>query len=179
MNAAQRRQEIERLLQQADHPLSAGSMASRFMVSRQIIVGDIALLRASGTAILATPRGYVLERPCEEAALYFERSLVCVHNDTQIAEEIYTIVDYGGALLDVTVEHPIYGEICAPLRVFSRFDADCFLNKLKASGSKPLSGLTDGVHLHRIRCANEEVFLLVQQALQQRGLLYENQAATE
>ena len=60
MEAAARRQAILDRLRTADRPVSASSLAAELNVSRQIIVGDIALLRAGGAEISATPRGYVL-----------------------------------------------------------------------------------------------------------------------
>lgn len=68
MHAQERRQEILKLLHQSAHPISASALAERFSVTRQVIVGDIALLRSSGADILATPRGYCIQgaapRPC-------------------------------------------------------------------------------------------------------------------
>ena len=68
MNAAERRTKITELLAAADAPMSATALASRCGVSRQIIVGDVALLRAGGLAVLATPRGYVLANPASAPA---------------------------------------------------------------------------------------------------------------
>ena len=62
MRAEERRQAIRELLQRAKQPVSATALAAQFSVSRQIIVGDIALLRAAGADISATPRGYVILR---------------------------------------------------------------------------------------------------------------------
>lgn len=169
MNAATRREKIMQQLQQASKPLSATAIATQFSVSRQIIVGDIALLRAAGISITATPRGYVLERPSKQD--YLETSIVCEHGDERLAEELYTVVDLGGALIDVTVEHSIYGQICAPLHIFSRFDADAFLHKLQTEQARPLCDLTGGIHLHRLRCPNEQVQARILTALQEKGLL--------
>lgn len=175
MNAAERRDKIEQLLRRADGPLSASHIAAQFSVSRQIIVGDIALLRAGGRNILATPRGYVLEAaPAGEPACV-ERALACLHGPERVTEELYTIIDNGGAVLDVTVEHSVYGQICAPLHLFSRYDVDAFQDKLARSHARPLSALTDGIHLHRIRCADETVFRRVQEALREKGFLYERE----
>lgn len=176
MNAAERRQKIEELLRAASAPLSAGAIASVFSVSRQIIVGDIAIMRAGGLHILATPRGYILETPGAGQPACFERSLACTHDKEHSADELYTVVDQGGAVIDVTVEHAIYGEICAPLHLFSRFDVDTFMAKLEGSHVRPLSTLTDGVHLHRIRCADEAAFERIRRALQAKGYLYEKTA---
>ena len=57
MTSAQRRQEILSVLQQARQPISAAALAQQFSVSRQIIVGDVALLRAQGQQITAPARG--------------------------------------------------------------------------------------------------------------------------
>lgn len=171
MNASERRQKIEHLLRSADGPLSASNIASCFAVSRQIIVGDIAIMRAGGLRILATPRGYILEQ--DGKPVYFERPIACLHDAAHVADELYTVIDQGGAVIDVTVEHSVYGEISAPLHLFSRFDVDTFLFKLESSHARPLSALTDGVHLHRIRCADEAVFRRVEQALRQKGYLFE------
>ena len=110
-----------------------------------------------------------MEAPSAPGSL--EMDIVCVHDETRMAEEMYTVVDLGGALLDVTVEHSVYGQICAPLHACSRFDVDTFLLKLQSSGAKPLCDLTDGIHLHRLRCPDEAVQKRVLQALEEKGFL--------
>lgn len=93
MNAAQRRKVILERLTEADAPLSASVLAGELGVSRQIVVGDVALLRASGTQIDATPRGYQLH----PAARGYTGILACVHSTAdQMREELYTVVDQGG-----------------------------------------------------------------------------------
>lgn len=169
MTTAQRREKIMELLRETDVPISATAIAGLFSVSRQIIVGDIALLRAGGELITATPRGYILEQQDDDREL--EISIVCCHADEQVADELYTVVDLGGTLIDVIVQHSVYGQICAPLYIASRFDADTFLQNLQSSGSKPLCDLTDGIHLHRLRCPNEEVQQRVLRALDDKGYL--------
>ena len=59
-NAMERREAVLERLRAAQAPVSAAALARQFSVSRQIIVGDVALLRAAGADITATPRGYVL-----------------------------------------------------------------------------------------------------------------------
>ena len=171
MNAAERRTKISHLLAGADKPVSATVLAAQCGVSRQIIVGDIALLRAGGLAVLATPRGYILEN-ASAAPAYAERSVVCRHEQDRLLEELYTVVDLGGALIDVTVEHSVYGQICAPLHIFSRYDADAFDRKIRQPGAKPLCDLTGGIHLHTLRCPSEEAFQRVRTALDEAGLLW-------
>ncbi len=169
MNAKERRAEILALLRGADGPLSAGAIAARFSVSRQIIVGDIALLRAAGEAVLATPRGYLMERA--EGVGLTEKRIAACHTDERMGEELYTVVDLGGTVVDSTVEHSVYGEICVPLRLSSRFEVDEFLRKCETSGARPLCDLTGGVHLHTIRCAGPETMARIEQALRERGFL--------
>lgn len=172
MNAAERRTQITHLLARADKPISATILAAQCGVSRQIIVGDIALLRAGGLAVLATPRGYVLESDdAASAPAYAERHVVCRHMDDRLLEELYTVVDLGGALIDVTVEHSVYGQICAPLHVFSRYDADAFYQKIQQSGARPLCDLTGGIHLHTLRAADEATLDRVVQGLKDKGFL--------
>ena len=169
MNAAERRIKITHLLAQSDGPVSATALAAQCGVSRQIIVGDVALLRAGGLAVLAPPRGYILENPA--APVYAEPRVVCHHGDERLRDELYTVVDLGGALIDVTVEHPVYGQICAPLHIFSRFDADAFCKKIQNPGTRPLCDLTGGIHLHTLRAADEATLSRVVRGLKDGGFL--------
>lgn len=169
MNAAERRTKITQLLMQASGPLSATALAAQCGVSRQIIVGDVALLRAGGLSVLATPRGYVLETACTPA--HAEQRVVCRHGDDRLQEELYTVVDLGGALIDVTVEHAVYGQICAPLHIFSRYDADVFCEKIRNPGGRPLCDLTGGIHLHTLRAPDQTTLDRVIQALRDKGFL--------
>ncbi len=169
MNAAERRTKITHLLAQANGPLSATALAAQCGVSRQIIVGDVALLRAGGLAVLATPRGYILENSTAPSCA--EQRIVSYHQDDRMLEELYLVVDLGGAVIDVTVEHSIYGQICAPLHIFSRYDADAFYDKLMHSTSRPLCDLTSGIHLHTIRAADEQTLKRVISGLQEKGFL--------
>lgn len=171
MTAKERRDQIIHQLSNADSPISATTLAALCSVSRQIIVGDIALIRASGLNILATPRGYILET-ASPIPLYIEKKIACIHDDSRILDELYTVVDLGGALIDVTVEHSVYGQINAPLHIASRFDADMFYAKLENSGARPLCDLTDGIHLHTLRANSEEIIVRILDALKEKGFLF-------
>ena len=59
MSGNERREAIWRLLQQSSTVINASTLATRFGVTRQIIVSDIALLRANGRPIAAERRGYL------------------------------------------------------------------------------------------------------------------------
>lgn len=169
MNAGIRREKIVQRLEKAEGPVSATALAKELGVSRQIIVGDIALLRAAEHAITATPRGYVLERQESERGKRF--TIACRHDKDQLRTELYTIVDYGGGVLDVIVEHPIYGQLAGKLQVFSRYDADQFCEKLDNHQAPPLCDLTGGIHLHTILCPDEETFHRIEQQLHNQGIL--------
>ena len=151
MDAAARRAAILSRLEQTDHPVSAAALAREFAVSRQIIVGDVALLRAGGADIAATPRGYLLGR----GSSGIERRVACVHAPGDMERELNAIVDAGGEVVDVIVEHPVYGQLTGLLGVRSRYDVQEFLTRVEAHGARPLSDLTGGIHLHTIRSQRE------------------------
>lgn len=169
MNAAQRRQRILDELDRADRPLSASALAQKLAVSRQIIVGDVALLRAGGSPITATPRGYLLDRPRPGLI----RTVACLHAPEDMERELTLMVDQGCTVADVVVEHPVYGQITGPLDLSSRYDISEFIRKVEEHSALPLSALTDGVHLHTLRCPNLETFDRTVAALEQAGFLVE------
>ena len=163
MQTAQRRQDILDILHQSAQPVSAGALAARFSVSRQVIVGDIALLRAGGAEISATPRGYVIQ----QSPLGFVRQVACRHNAAQMESELNAIVDQGCTVLDVIVEHPVYGQITGPLQLSSRYDVGQFLSRCV----QPLSKLTEGIHLHTLSCPDEAAYSRVLATLEELGFL--------
>ena len=169
MEAQMRRESIARRLEQAEGPVSATALAKEFSVSRQIIVGDVALLRAAGLDIAATPRGYVL--PAGVGGLRF--TVASNHTSDRMEEELNAIVDQGGIVLDVTVEHPIYGQITAPLRMSSRFEVGQFVERCRKEAAVPLSLLTDGVHLHTIVCPDAACEQRIKTVLREMGMLLE------
>jgi transcriptional regulator of NAD metabolism len=172
MTASERRGKIEQLLRASDKPLSASALAAKVGVSRQIVVGDVALLRAGGFLIDATPRGYLVHAASPSAG--YSGMLACLHStEAQLREELYTVVDNGGTVEDVAVENPLYGELRATLHITSRYDADAFLRRAAAQPQGLLSRMTGGVHLHTILCENEAAFARIRTALGAAGLLYQ------
>ena len=169
MRAEERRQAIREILQRSTQPVSAGALAARFSVSRQIIVGDIALLRAAGADISATPRGYIIL----PETTGFIRQVACRHNAVGMEAELHAIVDQGCTVLDVIVEHPIYGQLTGPLQLSSRYDVAQFITRCAQSDARPLSDLTEGIHLHTLSCPDEDAFQRVQAALRDMGVLLE------
>ena len=61
MNNIERRKEILDILRKSSSPVPAKQLAARFDVSRQVIVQDLAVIRASTSGILSTNRGYLME----------------------------------------------------------------------------------------------------------------------
>lgn len=167
MKAEERRKIIAKTLT-ADRPISATALAGQFSVSRQIIVGDIALLRAAGLDIVATPRGYKLG---ETAGMI--RTIACIHTAQEMEKELLTIVDNGCTVIDVVVDHPVYGQITGQLSLASRYDVKQFAEKAKDAA--PLSSLTDGVHIHNLRCPDEGAYQRVCAELEKLGILYTQQ----
>jgi len=172
MNAQQRRDEIILLLKSAGTPISASTLATSLNVSRQVIVGDIALLRAAGLDISATPRGYLLEELNAASRFGYEGIVACKHTPEQLKEELYTVVDFGGTLIDVTIEHSLYGQISGSLDISSRHEADLFCEKTSCETSQLLSKLTRGIHLHRIGCKDKQTFTLIKQALEEKNIAF-------
>ena len=169
ISAQERRRAVARALEEADGPVSAAALAERFSVSRQIIVGDVALLRAGGADIAATPRGYLLGR----GSSGIERRVACVHAPGDMERELNAIVDAGGEVVDVIVEHPIYGQLTGPLQLASRYDVAQFLARCSQPDARPLSELTEGIHLHTLSCPDEAAFDRVRQELRRLGILLE------
>lgn len=170
MEAASRRQAILDRLRTADRPVSASALAAGLNVSRQIIVGDIALLRAGGAEISATPRGYVLPRATDGIT----RTIACRHTLAQTGQELDILVDNGCTVLDVIVEHPVYGQLTGQLQISSRYDVEQFLAHIRDSDAAPLSMLTGGLHLHTLCCPNEDAYTRACAALKAAGLLLDD-----
>ncbi len=170
MDGQERRSAIADTLRQAEGPVSASALASAFHVSRQAVVGDIALLRAAGADILATPRGYVLRPPFSGG---FPRKIACRHDSAGMRAELEAIVDQGCTVLDVIVEHPLYGQLTGPLQLSSRYDVQQFLRRCADAQAHPLSDLTGGIHLHNLACPDNDAFLRVLQSLRKLGILLE------
>ena len=168
MNAQSRRENIKTLLEQSQLPVSATALAAQLSVSRQVIVGDIALLRASGAPIEATPRGYILSRP---AGIYGK--VVACHRAAEMEQELNLLVDLGCVVEDVSVEHPIYGQLTGRLQLTCRADVAAFIEKVADSAALPLSALTEGIHTHGLRCPDRETLEKAREALRRMNILQE------
>lgn len=169
LTGEERRKELIRVLEQSDKAVSGTDLAKQFEVSRQVIVQDIALLRATNKKILSTNKGYILFRDDEKTKA---KRIVCVlHKDTDILKEFECIVDCGAKVLDVVVEHEIYGQVSVDLLIQNRQDALSFVEQLRNCKSKSLSCLTDGVHYHTLEADSEAMLDCAEAALKEAGFL--------
>jgi hypothetical protein len=166
MTGEERRKEILDTIKEAAGPVSGTALAKKYGVSRQVIVQDIALLRASEWDIVATARGYLLEKPSVCTRVFS----VC-HKDEQIEDELNTIVDMGGKVKDVFVKHETYGILRADLVVTSRRDVKKFMERMRSGEAKPLNNLTCGSHFHTVEAEDEETLDELEKELRKKGYL--------
>ncbi|MCR3758850.1 transcription repressor NadR [Clostridium felsineum] len=153
MNSEERRENIKSRLENNEDPIKGSTLAEDLGVTRQIIVKDIAILRAKGYKIIATPKGYIINKTNSNA---IKRVLAVIHDRDSIEDELQSVVEFGGIVEDVIIEHPLYGEIRGILMIRTLFDVKNFMDKIKNHSAEPLSILTGGVHLHTIRAENEK-----------------------
>lgn len=172
MNSIIRREEILKLLKRRTSPITGGELAENMGVSRQLIVTDIALLRAKGEEILATPQGYIHTSAITEKD--YMTKIVCKHTRDEIREELSTILKFGGEIIDVIVEHPVYGEIKGLLMISSFKDLDEFIIKMRQTQAKPLSHLTEGAHIHTIKAPKKQILEEIKKELLSIGFLVED-----
>ena len=166
-NGNERRVRILELLEKSNAPLSASKIASEFGITRQVVVADVALLRAQGYAIRAEHLGYVLLKETEDTF----RRISCKHSKEDIITEYYAIVDNGGRVLKIMIDHDIYGTLSADVDISSRYDADVHYKKIMESKSEPLSNVTGGVHSHLIAVRNSDCYKRIVQILKEKEIL--------
>ncbi len=159
-----------KILGEVYQPITGADLSARFGVSRQVIVQDIAVLRAGGEEILASPQGYYLYRHAPET----RRAVVAVrHTPEQTEDELIALVDVGVEVVDVIIEHPLYGEQRGMLHIASREDVRQFMSRWTATGARLLSELTGGLHLHTLEARRPEQLDLARAVLRERGYLVE------
>lgn len=166
MKAEERRKEIVNYLMSEASPVSGSSLSEKFSVSRQIIVQDISVLKASGYDILSTHNGYIIQH-----TPLAERVFKLYHTTEQTEDELNTIVDLGGTVVDVFVWHKVYGRVCAQLNIFSRLHVKQFIEGVRSGKSTELMNITGGYHYHTVRADSEEVLNSIQKALEARNYI--------
>jgi uncharacterized protein len=170
----ERRAYLLELLKSSNGPLTGSELASKTNVSRQVIVGDITLLKAKQEPIIATSQGYVYMQSPYPAATYFERTIASLHPPERTEEELNLLVDHGVTIKDVKVEHPVYGDLTASILVSNRKEVQQFMEKIKSTKASYLSELTNGIHLHTITAVSEKALDEAEEALRMANFLVES-----
>lgn len=168
MASISRRNKIKNLLIESTEAVTGQQLAEMYQVTRQVIVRDIAIMRAEGIDIISTPKGYIVLKDDTKKI----RTVIAVnHSREDMEEELKTIVKYGAVVEDVIVEHPLYGEIRGMLMLKTMYDVENFYSSFKNYLVEPLSALTNGVHLHTIVCESEDIIKSITKELNEKGLL--------
>lgn len=168
MTGSERRAGIIRQIQKSSKPVSGSELAKSYNVSRQVIVQDIALIRAKGYDIISTNRGYILNIPRSVSRVFKVQ-----HTDEELTDELYAIVDLGGCVENVMVNHKVYGHIEANLNISSRRKVYEFMNDIKSGKSSPLKNITSNYHYHTVSADSEETLDLIENELRQMSFLIE------
>ena len=172
MTGEERRNQILQMLKHQSTPLSGTALTGAFNVSRQVIVQYIAFMRAENHDILSTNRGYLYRRRDSSDSLP-KRVFFVRHSTRQVLDEFMAVLELGGMILDVVVEHELYGQIRVDLLIESEQDAREFYEKLMLSKDNPLKALTDDCHYHTVAAPSERLLDLIEQELRHKGFLCE------
>ena len=168
MTGTDRRKMLLSMIRETDVPVSGTALGKKTGVSRQVVVQDIALLRTEGYPIISTARGYIIDEPKEVCRLF-----KVYHTNEQVEDELTTIVDLGGSVVNVMVNHRVYGKLDAPLNIKNRRDVAKFVNDLETGKSTPLLNVTSGYHFHKISAETEEILDEIEVALREKNYLAE------
>lgn len=168
MTGSMRRNDIINRIKNSDAPVSGKELAQAYDVSRQVIVQDIALIRASGHKIISTNRGYILNAPHTASKVFKVQ-----HTDEELENELCSIVDLGGKIVNVMINHRVYGHMEAALNINSRRKVMEFMEGLKTGKSSPLKNITSNYHYHTVEADNEETLDMIEEMLRQKGYLVE------
>ncbi len=166
MDDKERKKRILDLLKENTKAISGSVLAKTMGVTRQIIIKDIALLRAAGNDIVATPRGYVMKKDTGIQSVFAVK-----HSIEDIERELTLIINGGGRVINVIIEHPLYGEIIGNLDLKNLDDVKRFIAKMATSNAKPLINLSEGVHLHTIEADSVDTLDKIRKALLDNGFL--------
>ncbi|MGM7702170.1 transcription repressor NadR [Pseudalkalibacillus sp. Hm43] len=166
----ERREMILNWLKESTSPLTGSQLAKDTNVSRQVIVQDISLLKARNEPIMATAQGYIYFHPSPQKQKV-TRVIASVHSAEQTEDELITIVDYGVTVKDVTIEHPVYGDLTGSIMIKNRHDVEMFLEKVKETKASYLLELTDGIHLHTLEADSTRQLDQACSALEEKGYL--------
>lgn len=166
LSGQERREQILKILKSSKEPVAGTDLARQLDVSRQVIVQDMALIRANGVDVTSTNRGYVIQK-----SKHLSRVFKVIHTDEQVEEELNLFVDFGGKVEDVFVYHKVYGVIKADMNIKSRLDVRKYMEGISSGKSTNLMKLTSNYHYHTITAEDEQTLDLIQEELSRRGFL--------
>lgn len=166
MKGEERRLEIVNILTKSNHPIKGNMLADQLGVSRQVIVQDIAILRANNYEILSTNVGYIIMKKSE-----FSRVFKVIHSDEETEKELNLYIDHGGKVEDVFVYHKAYGVVRTKMNIRTRIDVKNYIEKIQSGKSRLLKNVTSGYHYHTICADSEKVLDMIQKELQNAGFL--------
>ena len=166
MKAGERREQLKKILAQSAVPVSGSALAKMLSVSRQVIVTDIAILRAEGFEIISTSQGYITPeiKQCK-------RIFKVHHTREECESELNLFVDCGAVVKDVFVSHRAYGVLRGELDIRSRLDVQAFLESIRSGKSTLLSSTTEGYHYHTLLAPSESVLDTIENRLWEMGFL--------
>ncbi|MFJ7933502.1 transcription repressor NadR [Sporosarcina sp. NPDC096371] len=169
----ERRQLLIDTLQSSARPMTGKELGEMTNVSRQVIVGDITLLKAKNEPIIATSQGYIYMQ-AQTAQEKIEKVIVCQHQPEQTEEELNILVDNGVTVKDVKIEHPVYGDLSASIMVSNRHEVQEFIKRIQDADAFYLSKLAEeGIHLHTLLADNVEQINQAEHALRKADILVE------
>jgi len=174
LSGEERREYILSMLKNHTKPLTGQELADETGVSRQVIVTDVALLRTANEPIISTNNGYLYLQE-DQVEKKHRRIIACDHPPEQTKEELEMIVDCGVTVINVIVEHPIYGDLTGSLMLNSRYEVERFYHEILEKEAILLSSLTNGVHLHTIEADSNEKLDAATKALANAGILVSEQ----
>ncbi len=166
MKVANRRNEIANILLSAEKPISGSELAASFGVSRQIIVQDISFLKSEGFDIISTHTGYLIQ-----SSPFVERVFKLCHTTAQTQDELTSIINLGGTVVDVFVWHKVYGKVTAKLNISTKSHIEEFIEGVRSGKSTELMNITGGYHYHTVRAESEDAIQRIEQVLGSKGYI--------
>ena len=165
-NGRERREQILQILKNSKEPVAGTELANQLDVSRQVIVQDMALIRANGVEVFSTNRGYLIHMPKQVSRVF-----KVIHTNEQVEEELNLIVDLGARVEDVFVYHKVYNVVKVKMDIKSRRDVSKYMEGITCGKSTNLMNLTSNYHYHTVVADDEQTLDLIQEELKRKGFL--------
>ena len=165
-NGRERREQILQILKNSKEPVAGTELANQLDVSRQVIVQDMALIRANGVEVFSTNRGYLIHLPKQVSRVF-----KVIHTNEQVEEELNLIVDLGARVEDVFVYHKVYNVVKVKMDIKSRRDVSKYMEGITSGKSTNLMNLTSNYHYHTVVADDEQTLELIQEELKRKGFL--------